>query len=212
MINLKNVMIFDHPIINHKLAIIRNKNTSTKEFADNVSDIASLMTYEIFKDLDTKDVSIETPICNTSCKMISNDIVLVPILRAGMGMLEGFKNVLPSYQVGFVGMYRDETTKEPKDYYSKLPEDLASKRVIILDPMLATGGSACDAISLVKKLGAKNIKFACIVSAPQGIKKVNKLHPDVKIFAATLDEKLNEKAYIVPGLGDCGDRLFGTDK
>lgn len=202
--------ILDHPLITHKLALIRRKETGTKDFRENLDEIANLMAYEITKDVPTKSVEIETPvgICQTS--ELAKDIVLIPILRAGLGMVDGISNLIPTAKVGHIGLYRDHYTLEPKDYYSKLPPNTPDAVVLVLDPMLATGGSASAAIKTIKEFGAGIIKLVCIVAAPEGVARIEKEHPDVDIYLAALDEKLNEKGYIVPGLGDAGDRLFGT--
>ncbi len=200
-----------HPLIEHKLAILRDKKTGTKEFREIVSELATMLCYEAMKDAKMYDVEIETPICKMKTRKINEDnYVFVPILRAGTGMLDGIIQAIPNAKIGHVGLYRDETTHKPVKYYYKMPQDIANREVIVLDPMLATGGSACDTISMLKEDGVKKIKFLSIISAPEGIKKIEELHPDVKIFTACIDEKLNENAYIVPGLGDAGDRIFGT--
>ena len=206
-----NVCIFDHPLIQHKLAIIRNKDTGTKEFREIISEIATLMCYEATRDLPLMDVKVETPISVANAKMIAGKtLAFVPILRAGLGMVDGVLSLVPGAKVGHIGMYRDPETKEPVDYYCKLPPDIPEREVIVLDPMLATGGSAIDAVSKIKKYNPKGIKFMCILAAPEGIEAFTKAHPDVKVYCAALDERLNDHCYIVPGLGDAGDRIFGT--
>lgn len=206
-----NVCIFDHPLIQHKLAIIRKKETGTKEFREIISEIATLMCYEATRDLPLMDVKIETPIAVANAKMIAGKtLAFVPILRAGLGMVDGVLSLVPGAKVGHIGMYRDPETKEPVDYYCKLPPDIPEREVIVLDPMLATGGSAIDAVNTIKKYNPKGIKFMCILAAPEGIEAFTKAHPDVKVYCAALDEKLNDHCYIVPGLGDAGDRIFGT--
>ncbi len=207
----ENVCIFDHPLIQHKLAIIRNKDTGTKEFREIISEIATLMCYEATRDLPLMDVKVPTPIAVANAKMIAGKtLAFVPILRAGLGMVDGVLSLVPGAKVGHIGMYRDPETKEPVDYYCKLPPDIPEREVIVLDPMLATGGSAIDAVSKIKKFNPKGIKFMCILAAPEGIEAFTKAHPDVKVYCAALDEKLNDHCYIVPGLGDAGDRIFGT--
>ena len=206
-----NVCIFDHPLIQHKLAIIRNKDTGTKEFREIISEIATLMCDEATRDLPLMDVKVETPIAVANAKMIAGKtLAFVPILRAGLGMVDGVLSLVPGAKVGHIGMYRDPETKEPVDYYCKLPPDIPEREVIVLDPMLATGGSAIDAVSKIKKYNPKGIKFMCILAAPEGIEAFTKAHPDVKVYCAALDERLNDHCYIVPGLGDAGDRIFGT--
>lgn len=206
-----NVCIFDHPLIQHKLAIIRNKDTGTKEFREIISEIATLMCYEATRDLPLMDVKVETPIAVANAKMIAGKtLAFVPILRAGLGMVDGVLSLVPGAKVGHIGMYRDPETKEPVDYYCKLPPDIPEREVIVLDPMLATGGSAIDAVSKIKKYNPKGVKFMCILAAPEGIEAFTKAHPDVKVYCAALDERLNDHCYIVPGLGDAGDRIFGT--
>lgn len=205
------VNIVNHPLISHKMTIIRDKNTSTKDFHQNVTEIGSLMTYEITKDLLVKNIEIETPICKTLQPTIDERIVIVPILRAGLGMVDGVRNMIPESSVGFIGLYRNEETLEPVEYYAKFPNGIENSLVLLVDPMLATGGSAIAAITMLKKRGCKKIKYAGLVGAPEGIKALQEAHPDVDIYLAALDEKLNEVGYIVPGLGDCGDRLFGTN-
>lgn len=202
--------VLEHPLISHKLAIMRDKNTSTKDFRQNLDEIAGLMAYEITRDFPTKEAEIETPVNTTIAKVVSKDIVLVPILRAGLGMVYGILNLVPTAKVAHVGLYRDEETLEPHEYFAKYPKNMTDSMVMIVDPMLATGGSANAAISMVKKQGSKNIRLVCLVGAPEGVKAVEEMHPDVDIYLAALDEKLNEKGYIVPGLGDAGDRIFGT--
>ena len=207
---MSKVVVMNHPLISHKLSIIRDKNTSSKEFRELLSEIASLMTFDMCRDLQTKDVKIETPICVADCKQLDKDVIIVPILRAGLGMVEGILNLIPTAKVGHIGMYRDEETCEPCEYYAKFPTNLPDATVIVLDPMLATGGSCAAAITMIKKRGAKDIRYIGLVGAPEGVKRLQEEHPDIDIYLAALDEKLNEKSYIVPGLGDCGDRLFGT--
>lgn len=212
MKNYENVVIFNHPLIKHKIAILRDKKTSMKEFRELVEEITTLMTYESLKDgVPTEEKVVETPLEVCTQQVVKdNAIAIVPILRAGLGMVNGIHVLFPSARVGHIGMYRDEETFEPKSYYCKLPEDIENKLVLVVDPMLATGGSACDAISLLKKRGCKHIKFMAIIGAPEGVSKVAEAHPDVNIYVSTLDRCLNEHAYILPGLGDAGDRLFGT--
>ena len=202
--------VFNHPLITHKLANMRKTETSTKDFRQNLDEIAGLMAYEITRDLPTKDVEIQTPVATCVTKQISKDVVLVPILRAGLGMVSGILDLVPTAKVAHVGLYRDEETLEPHEYFAKYPKNMADAVVLIVDPMLATGGSANAAITMVKKQGATNIRLVCLVGAPEGVKAVSEAHPDVDIYLAALDEKLNEKGYIVPGLGDAGDRIFGT--
>ena len=202
--------VLHHPLIIHKLAWMRQKGTGTKDFRQNLDEIAGLMAYEITRDLPVRDVQIETPICAATTQELAKDIVLVPVLRAGLGMVDGITNLIPTAKVGHIGMYRDHETLKPTEYYAKFPENLEDAVVMILDPMLATGGSASAAISAVKKRGAKTIRLVCIVGAPEGVKRIENDHKDVDIYLAALDQKLNENGYIVPGLGDAGDRLFGT--
>ena len=208
---MKNVTIFDHPLIQHKTTILRKKETSNKEFRNLVEEITMLMCYEALRDLLLEDVDIETPIQKTTKKMIKGKkLAVVPILRAGLGMVNGLLGLVPSAKVGHIGMYRDEETLQPVEYYCKLPGDIENRLIVVVDPMLATGGSAIDAISQIKSYGGKHIKFLCLIAAPEGIEALTKAHPDVQVYCANVDEKLNEKGYIVPGLGDAGDRIFGT--
>ena len=207
----KQPMILDHPLVQHKVSLLRNKATGTKEFKELVSELATLLCYEATRDLPLEEVEIETPIAVAHTKVLSGrKLALVPILRAGLGMVDGMLTLLPAAKVGHIGLYRNEETLEPVEYYCKLPSDSAERDVIVLDPMLATGGSARDAITQIKKRGARSIKFIGIIAAPEGLKALHEAHPDVDIYVAALDEKLNEKGYIVPGLGDAGDRIFGT--
>ena len=207
----QNVKILDHPLIRHKLAIIRDKNTNTKQFREVVEEIATLMAYESFKDVPTQEIEVETPLEKTTQTVVKeNSIAIVPILRAGLGMVNGILSLFPAAKVGHIGLYRNEETLEPQEYYCKLPTGIENKVVMVTDPMLATGGSASDAITMIKKRGCKKIKLLCILAAPEGLKKVAEDHPDVEIFISTLDRQLNEKGYILPGLGDAGDRIFGT--
>ena len=208
---MKNVTIFDHPLIQHKTTILRQKTTSNKEFRELVEEITMLMCYEALRDLPLTEVEIETPITKTKQKMITDkDLAVVPILRAGLGMVEGLLSLVPTAKVGHIGMYRDEETMQPHEYYCKLPPDIDKRLVVVVDPMLATGGSAIDAIGQIKSYGGKNIKFLCLIAAPEGIEALTKAHPDVEVYCANVDECLNERCYIVPGLGDAGDRIFGT--
>lgn len=204
------VTVLDHPLIKHKLAIMRDKKATTKEFAEELDEIAGLMAYEISRDLPTKPIDVETPIGICHTETLAKDIVLVPILRAGMGMVKGIRDLIPTAKVGFIGMYRDHQTLEPIEYFAKFPKNLEDCVVMILDPMLATGGSASAAITKIKERGAKQIKLVNLVGAPEGVARIEKDHPDVNIYLAALDEKLNDVGYIVPGLGDAGDRIFGT--
>ena len=206
-----NVTIFDHPLIQHKLSILRDKHTSSKDFRELVSEIAMLMCYEATRDLPLQDVEIETPICKTTVKQLAGKkLAVVPILRAGLGMVDGMLRMVPSARVGHIGLYRDETTMKPVEYFCKLPKDIEKRDVFVVDPMLATGGSGIDAISQIKQRHPKSIRFLCLIAAPEGIAALSKAHPDVHIYCAAQDEKLNDKCYIVPGLGDAGDRIFGT--
>ena len=205
------VTIFDHPLITHKISILRDEKTGSKQFRELIEEIAMLMGYEALRDLPTEYVEIKTPITTTKAKMIAGKkLAIVPILRAGLGMVSGILSLVPSAKVGHIGLYRDEVTLEPHEYYCKLPVDIANRLVIILDPMLATGGSGSAAIVFIKNKGCKNIKFMSIIAAPEGISRISKDHPDVHFYCGCVDEKLNENGYIVPGLGDAGDRIFGT--
>ncbi len=211
MKDYKNVHILDHPLIRHKLAIIRDKNTNTKQFREIVGELATLMAYESFKDVPTQEIEVETPLEVTKQTVVKeNSIAIVPILRAGLGMVDGILTLFPAAKVGHIGLYRDEETLEPQEYYCKLPVGIENKVVMVVDPMLATGGSACDAIKMLKKRGCKKIKLMSIIAAPVGVEKVAEEHPDVEIYVSTLDRCLNENGYILPGLGDAGDRIFGT--
>lgn len=208
---MSTVHVIDHPLITHKLSIMRNKKTGSKDFRELLGEIAMLMGYELTRDLPLEDVTIETPITKMKAKMISGKkLAVVPILRAGLGMVDGLLELVPVAKVGHIGLYRDPETHNPVEYYCKLPSDIEDRIVILVDPMLATGGSACDALTMLKKHGCRNIRFMALVGAPEGVKRVQEEHPDVDIFIAALDECLNNHAYIVPGLGDAGDRIFGT--
>jgi uracil phosphoribosyltransferase len=208
---MAQVHIMDHPLIQHKLSLMRDKTTGVKEFREAVSEISTLMCYEATRDLPLKEIEIETPMSVSKVKVISGKkLAIVPILRAGLGMVDGVLSLIPAAKVGHIGLYRDPNTLQPVEYYCKMPNDIANREVIILDPMLATGGSASAAIQFIKNYGVTNIKLMCIIGAPEGVQAVQKDHPDVEIFLASLDEKLNDQGYIVPGLGDAGDRIFGT--
>ena len=205
------VTVMDHPLLIHKMSLLRDKKTSSKEFRELVKEVAMLMCYETTRDLSLKEIEIETPICTAQTKVISGKaLALVPILRAGLGMVDGMLNLIPAAKVGHIGLYRDPETFKPVEYYCKLPNNIELRDVIVLDPMLATGGSAIDAISLLKEKGCSNIKFVCLCAAPEGIEALTSAHPDVDIYCGAVDEKLNDHKYIVPGLGDAGDRIFGT--
>ncbi len=204
-------VVMDHPLIQHKIGYIRRKETGTKDFRDTISEIAMLMCYEATRELQLSDVEIETPICKTTVKELKGKkMAIVPILRAGLGMVDGVLNLIPAAKIGHIGLYRDPDTHEPVEYYCKLPADCAEREVFVVDPMLATGGSSVAAIQMLKEKGCKKIHFMCIIAAPEGVKKMQEAHPDVDMYIGALDEKLNEHAYIVPGLGDAGDRIFGT--
>ena len=208
---MANVHVLDHPLLQHKLAILRNKDTGVKEFREAVGEIAALMCYEATRDLPTEEIVIETPVAPAKVRVLAGKkLAIVPILRAGLGMVDTIVNLIPSAKIGHIGLCRDPDTHEPVKYYCKMPPDIADRRVFVVDPMLATGGSAADAITFIKEYGCKNITLMNIIAAPEGIAKVQEAHPDVDIYVAALDEKLNEHAYIVPGLGDAGDRIFGT--
>lgn len=208
---MSKTVIMDHPLIQHKIGIIRKKETSSKEFRELVNEIAMLMGFEAFRELPLQEHEIETPICRTRVKRLEGKkMAVVPILRAGLGMVQGLLNIMPAAKVGHIGLYRDPKTLEPVEYYCKLPADISSREVFVTDPMLATGGSASAAISMLKDKGAKKIHFMCIVAAPQGVEKLQREHPDVDLFIGALDQGLNDHGYIVPGLGDAGDRIFGT--
>ena len=208
---MSNITIISHPLITHKISVLRNIETTCKEFRELVEEIAMLMGYESLRDLPLEDVEIETPICKTTTKMLSGKkLAIVPILRAGLGMVNGMLALVPAARVGHIGLYRDHETLEPHEYYCKLPEDIENRLVILLDPMLATGGSASAAINFIKQRGCNHIKLMSILAAPEGIARLEKEHPDVEVYCGCVDEKLNEIGYIVPGLGDAGDRIFGT--
>ena len=208
---MSKVMIMDHPLIQHKIGIIRRQETGSKDFRQLISEIAMLMCYEATRDLKLQDVEIQTPICKMTAKELAGKkLAVVPILRAGLGMVDGMLSMIPAAKVGHIGLYRNEETLEPVEYYCKLPKDCAEREVFVVDPMLATGGSATAAITMLKNKGVKKIRFMCIVAAPQGIERMQKEHPDVDLYVGALDDHLNENGYIVPGLGDAGDRIFGT--
>ncbi|HHW99747.1 MAG TPA: uracil phosphoribosyltransferase [Acholeplasmataceae bacterium] len=204
------LVIFNHPLIHHKLALIRDENTGTKDFRQTVSEIGMLMAYEVTRDLPTKKIRIKTPVDYADAYTLATDVVIIPILRAGLGMVDAITSLIPTAKVGHVGVYRNEETLQPHEYYAKFPSNISSSKVLIVDPMLATGGSVAHTIKLLKDRGVTNISYVGLVGAPEGVKKIQAEHPDVDIYLAALDEKLNEKGYIVPGLGDCGDRLYGT--
>ena len=207
----KNPMILDHPLVQHKVSHLRDRNTGTKEFKELVSELAMLLCYEATRDLPTEEVEIETPVAIAKTRVLSGrKLALVPILRAGLGMVDGMLTLLPAAKVGHIGLYRNEETLEPVEYYCKLPSDIAERDVMVLDPMLATGGSAVAAIDFIKQHGGKNIKFMAIIAAPEGLKRLHEAHPDIQIYVGHVDRCLNEEAYICPGLGDAGDRIFGT--
>jgi len=202
--------IINHPLLEHKMAIIRNKDTDTKTFRENLNEIGSLVTYEITRDLETKTIEVETPIARTTCSILAKEVVIVPILRAGLGMVDGIQKIIPTAKIGHIGLWRDEETLQPHEYYLKLPKEIINATVLIVDPMLATGGSAVVAIDQVMKRGAKDVRFVGLVGCKEGVKAIHDRFPLVQIYLVKLDDHLNEKGYIVPGLGDCGDRLFGT--
>lgn len=208
---MANVIIMDHPLIQHKIGLIRKKDTGTKDFRQTISEIAMLICYEATRELKLADVEIETPICQTTVKELSGKkMAIVPILRAGLGMVDGMLNLIPAAKVGHIGLYRDPETLKPVEYYCKLPADCAEREVFVVDPMLATGGSSVAAIRMLKEKGCRNIHFMCIIAAPEGIQAMKEAHPDVDVYVGALDERLNDHGYIVPGLGDAGDRIFGT--
>ena len=208
---MSKLHIIDHPMIQHKLTIMRKKETGAKDFRELLKEISLLMGYEVTRDIPLEDIRIETPICPMTAKEVSGrKLAIVPILRAGLGMVDGLESLIPVAKIGHIGLYRNEETHKPVVYYCKLPEDIQERLVIVTDPMLATGGSACDAISMLKERGCTNIRLMCLVGVPEGIEKVSREHPDVDIYIAAVDDHLNENAYIVPGLGDAGDRIFGT--
>ncbi len=208
---MSKVHVFDHPLIQHKLSYIRDARTGTKEFRELVDEVGMLMAYEVTRDLELQDVEIQTPVTKMTAKRLAGKkLAIVPILRAGLGMTDGVLSLVPAARVGHIGLYRDPETLEAVEYFAKMPQDIDERQIIVVDPMLATGASAIEAISSLKKLGAKSIRFMCLIAAPEGVEKMQEAHPDVDIYIAALDEKLNDKAYITPGLGDAGDRLFGT--
>ena len=208
---MSKVLVMDHPLIQHKVSLMRDKETGTKEFRELLNEISMLMAYEVTRDLPLREIEIETPICRAQTKVIAGKkLAIVPILRAGLGMVDGIMSLVPSAKVGHIGLYRDPITLEPVEYYCKLPSDAEEREILLVDPMLATGGSASAAIGFLKKRGCRNIKLVCLIAAPEGTSRVQADHPDVNIYVAAMDEKLNDHGYIVPGLGDAGDRLFGT--
>ena len=208
---MANVHIMDHPLIHHKLAVLRSKETSVKEFRELVNEISGLMCYEATRNLPTREVEVKTPVAVAKCRMLAGKkLAIIPILRAGLGMVDSMVDMIPSAKIGHIGLYRDPETHMPVEYYCKLPEDIGNRQVFVVDPMLATGGSAVSAVDFIKKHGGKNIKFMCIIAAPEGLKRLQDAHPDIQIYVGHLDRQLNEDAYICPGLGDAGDRIFGT--
>lgn len=208
---MSNTIILDHPLINHKISLLRDENTGTRDFRHIVEEIATIMSYEVFRDLPTELVGIKTPVAEAKVPVLSGrKPAIIPILRAGLGMVNGLLNVMPSAKVGHIGLSRDEVTHEPHEYYVNMPKHIDERLVILPDPMLATGGSAIHAVDFIKKSGCKNIKFVCIIAAPEGLKALENAHPDIQIYVGALDKELNSNAYIVPGLGDAGDRIFGT--
>lgn len=211
MEQLRNVTVIDHPLVQHKLTLMRNKETGSKDFRTLLNELSLLMAYEVTRDLPLDEIDIETPVAPMKARMlISCKVGVVPILRAGLGMADGIMNLIPTAKMGHIGLFRDETTLKPVTYYCKLPVDVAERHIILVDPMLATGGSACEALNKIKEAGCKSVRLMTLVSVPEGIKAVNEAHPDVRIFTAAIDDHLNEHGYIVPGLGDAGDRIFGT--
>ena len=208
---MSKVHVIDHPLVQHKVSLMRDKETGPKEFRELLNEISMLMAYEVTRDLPLREIEIETPICRAQTKVIAGKkLAIVPILRAGLGMVDGIMSLVPSAKVGHIGLYRDPITLEPVEYYCKLPEDCEEREILLVDPMLATGGSASAAIQFLKRRGCKHIKLVCLIAAPEGTSRVQADHPDVNIYVAAMDEKLNDHGYIVPGLGDAGDRLFGT--
>ena len=208
---MSKVLVMDHPLIQHKVSLMRDKETGTKEFRELLNEISMLMAYEVTRDLPLREIEIETPICRAQTKVIAGKkLAIVPILRAGLGMVDGIMSLVPSAKVGHIGLYRDPNTLEPVEYYCKLPEDCGEREILLVDPMLATGGSASAAIGFLKRRGCKHIKLVCLIAAPEGTSRIQADHPDVNIYVAAMDEKLNDHGYIIPGLGDAGDRLFGT--
>lgn len=207
---MSKLTVVRHPLIDHKMAIIRDKKTNTKDFREAISEIGMLITYEISRDFKTKEKKIETPLIKTTVNVLKNNIVIVPILRAGMGMVDGIHRIIPQAKIGHLGLYRDQKTLEPHVYFNKLPLNISSATVLLVDPMLATGGTVSAAITILKEAGVRDIRYVGVVGCPEGVKKLKTTHPDVDIYLAALDEKLDENSYIVPGLGDCGDRMFGT--
>ena len=208
---MSKLVVVDHPLVQHKLTMMRQTDAGAKDFRELLNEISMFIAYEVTKDLPLEDIEIETPICKTTSKVIAGrKLAIVPVLRAGLGMVDGFLSLVPAAKVGHIGLYRDPETLEPVEYYCKLPSDVPEREIVVVDPMLATGGSASAAIRFIKDRGGKHIKLMCLIAAPEGIERVQKEHPDVDIYLAALDEKLNEHGYIVPGLGDAGDRLFGT--
>ena len=207
---MSKLFVSEHPLIHTKMAMLRDEQTGTKEFREIIGEVASLLLYEATRDLPLKEVQVKTPIATATCKTIDTKLAMVPILRAGLGMTDGLLNLLPAAKIGHIGLYRDETTLEPVEYYCKLPGDTSERDMIVVDPMLATGGSAAEGIRIVKEAGCKTVRLMCLVAAPEGIEMLHKLHPDVVIYTAAVDSHLNDHGYIVPGLGDAGDRIFGT--
>ena len=208
---MSKILVMDHPLIQHKVSLMRDKETGTKEFRELLNEISMLMAYEVTRDLPLREIEIETPICRAQTKVIAGKkLAIVPILRAGLGMVDGIMSLVPSAKVGHIGLYRDPNTLEPVEYYCKLPEDCEEREILLVDPMLATGGSASAAIRFLKRRGCKHIKLVCLIAAPEGTSRIQADHPDVNVYVAAMDEKLNDHGYIIPGLGDAGDRIFGT--